>query len=225
MVKKLDDKVFTVPTDPKSTATKTELKIWDKTVESYVKRIDLYAENKSTLYSVLWGQCTDTMKTKIKALANFKTMSEHSNSLTLLKEIKGISYRFESRDNIYMSMDDAKALFYTNKQSHDESNANYLTKFKDMCEVIKHYGGSLCDDKAMIKEELANLIAQDPSKLKKEEKEDYRRLRENRFLDKILLTYTINYCYTKRLNCLGDLAVFQNFPTAMSFLTFLYPII
>ena len=174
MVKKMDDTVITVPMDPKSTATKTELKIWDKTVESYVKRIDLYAENKSTIYSVLWGQCSDTMKTKIKALANFETMSDHSNSLTLLKEIKGISYRFESRDNIYMSMDDAKALFYTNKQAHDESNADYLTKFKDMCEVIEHYGGSLCDDEAMIVEELANLIAQDPSKLKKEDKEDYR---------------------------------------------------
>ena len=173
MVKKMKDTVITVPTDPKSTATKTELKIWDKTVESYVKRIDMYAENKSTLYSVLWGQCSDTMKTKIKALANFETMSEHSDSLALLKEIKGISYRFECRDNIYMSMDDAKAIFYTNKQVHDESNADYLTKFKDICEVIEHYGGSLCDDKAMIEEELANLILQDPS-CSKEEKEDYR---------------------------------------------------
>ena len=89
MVKKMTDMVITVPTDLKSTATKTELKIWDKTVGSYVKRIDLYIENKSTLYSVLWGQCSDTMKAKIKALENFEKMSEHSNSLTsLLKEIK-----------------------------------------------------------------------------------------------------------------------------------------
>ena len=49
------------------------------------------------------------------------------------------------------------------------------------------------------------------------------RLRENRFLDKILLTYTINYCYTKRLNRLGDLAVFQNFPTARVFFNVFLP--
>ena len=83
-------------------------------IEIYVKIIDTYAENKSTLYSVLWGQCSNRMKTKIKALDIFELISENSDILALLKEIKGISYRFESRDNIYISMDDAKALFYTN---------------------------------------------------------------------------------------------------------------
>ena len=72
------------------------------------------------------------MKTKIEALDIFELISENSDSLALLKEIKGISYRFESMDNIYMSMDDAKALFYANKQLHDESDADYLTKFKDI---------------------------------------------------------------------------------------------
>ena len=110
MVKKMKDTVIAMPVDPKDDASKTELKIWDKRIESYVKRIDTYAENKSTIYSVLWGQCSDTMKTKIKALDIFELISENSDSLALLKEIKGISYRFESRDNIYMSMDDAKAL-------------------------------------------------------------------------------------------------------------------
>jgi hypothetical protein len=32
-------------------------------------------------------------------------------------------------------MDDAKALFYTNKQGHDESNADYLNKFKNGLQV------------------------------------------------------------------------------------------
>ena len=57
-----------------------------------------------------------------------------------------------------MSMDDAKALFYTNKQVHDESDADYLTKFKDICQVIEHYGGNLGDDQALIDEELVNLV-------------------------------------------------------------------
>jgi hypothetical protein len=153
MVKTMEDKEFTEPKDPKDDATKTQLKIWEKSVENYVKRTDTYEDNKSTLYSVLWGQCSDTMKTKIRSITVYDTMSEHSDSLTLLKEIKGISYRFESKDNLYMSMDDAKALFYTNKQAHDESNADYLNKFKDMCQVIEHYGGSLCDDKATIDQE------------------------------------------------------------------------
>jgi hypothetical protein len=43
--------------------------------------------------------------------------------------------------------------YYTNKQGHGESNADYLNKFKDMCQVIEHYRGSLCDNKAMIEQE------------------------------------------------------------------------
>ena len=57
-----------------------------------------------------------------------------------------------------MSMDDTKALFYTNKQVHDDSDAYYLTKFKDICQVIEHYGENLGDDQALIDEELLNLV-------------------------------------------------------------------
>ena len=69
-------------------------------------------------------------------------------------------------------MDDAKALFYTNRQVHDESDANYLTKFKDICQVIEHSGGSLCDDQALIDKELVNLVILAYATDK--EKEEYR---------------------------------------------------
>ena len=81
----MKDTVISMPVDPKDDASKTELKIWDKIIERYVKRIDTYAENKSTLYSVLWGQCSDTMKTKINALDIFELILENSDSLALLK--------------------------------------------------------------------------------------------------------------------------------------------
>ena len=47
MVKKMKDTVIAIPVDPKDDASKTELKIWDKMIESYVKRIDTYAESKA----------------------------------------------------------------------------------------------------------------------------------------------------------------------------------
>ena len=81
----MKDTVIAMPVDPKDDASKTKLKNWEKMIESYVKRIDTYAENKSTLYSVFWGQCSDTMKTKIKALDIFELISENSDSLALLK--------------------------------------------------------------------------------------------------------------------------------------------
>ena len=98
----------------------------------------MYKENKSKLYSVIWGQCSDTMKKKLKALKAYKDLSDDSDSLKLLKEIKGILYWFDTRDNLYSSMHDAKVAFYTNKQGKDESNSDYLSRFKDIYKVVEH---------------------------------------------------------------------------------------
>ena len=99
------------------------------------------------------------MKTKIKALKAYKDLSDNSDSLKLLKEIKGISYHFETRGNLYLSMYDVKVAFYTNKQGKDESNSDHLSRFKDIYQVVEHYGGSLCNDDALIKQEKTIILS------------------------------------------------------------------
>ena len=50
---------------------------------------------------MIWGQFSDTMKKNSKALKAYEDLSEHhSDSLKLLKEIKGILYRFETLDSL-----------------------------------------------------------------------------------------------------------------------------
>ena len=102
-----------------------------------VKRAEMYNENKNKLYSVIWGQYSDTIKTKLKALNSYEELSEGSDSLKLLKEIKGMSYHFETRDNSYSSMHEAKVAFYKNKQGKDEMNSDYLSRFKDIYQVVE----------------------------------------------------------------------------------------
>ena len=46
----------------------TKKEIWKKQVSNYVKCVEMYDKNKNNLYSVIWGLCSDTMKTKLKAL-------------------------------------------------------------------------------------------------------------------------------------------------------------
>ena len=75
-------------------------------------------------------------------------------SLKLIKKIKGIAYKFESQKNIYLALHNAKCAFYAYKQGADETNANYMSKFKNTIEVIEHYGGTLGEDKALVLKEL-----------------------------------------------------------------------
>jgi hypothetical protein len=112
MIKSMTDTIIPTPTDHADTATKTEIRIWEKEVDMMVLRRVTYDANKCTLYSVIWNQCSESMQAKIRSSHIFEIMSTDSNSLTLLLEIKGIAYKFESQKNIYLALDNAKSAFY-----------------------------------------------------------------------------------------------------------------
>jgi Zinc knuckle len=129
----------------------------------FVKRKESYRENKCALYSIIWGQCSEAMQAKVKSAVNYETMHDDSDSLMLLAEIKGIAYKFESQKNIYVALDMAKGAFYSSRQAQGETNAAYMTRFKDSIAVIEHYGGSIGDDEALIQEEIKKLGTSKPT--------------------------------------------------------------
>jgi len=63
------------PDDPPEGATATKRHIWEKCVDEYVKRTTHMTENIKSIFSLVWGQCTDIMRQKIEALSDFADMS------------------------------------------------------------------------------------------------------------------------------------------------------
>ncbi len=49
-------------------------RIWEKEVDEYVKKKKYLYENLKTLYSLVWGQCTDVICTRIEALDKYEIM-------------------------------------------------------------------------------------------------------------------------------------------------------
>jgi hypothetical protein len=113
MVKTMTDTVETAPMDIADTATKTEVKIWEMEIDQFVKNKRNYKSNKVMLHSVIWGQCSEAMQAKVKTDPSFQTIHDNSDSLALIKIIKGIAYKFESQQNMYLALDNAKSAFYT----------------------------------------------------------------------------------------------------------------
>ena len=62
MIKKMEDSTIPEPEDPPEDCSMTKKEIWKKQISNYVKRVEMYNKNKNKLYSVIWGQCSDTMK-------------------------------------------------------------------------------------------------------------------------------------------------------------------
>jgi hypothetical protein len=54
-------------------------------------------ENTKTVYSLVWGQCTDVMRQRIEATSNFKQLSSNGDGLGLLMAIKDLVYNFQSK--------------------------------------------------------------------------------------------------------------------------------
>jgi hypothetical protein len=81
--------------------------IWETTMKTYMKRLDFLESNSRAIYAIVWGQCSPMMRSKLKSLDDFDTESDACNCIWLLKEIQGITHRFEGTRNVSISLDDA----------------------------------------------------------------------------------------------------------------------
>ena len=154
MIKYQENYVIKEPPEPDDMTNASKKRIWEKKIDQFVERESKYEQNRANLYSVIWAQCSSAMQSKLKSIDAWKEIESKRNCLKLILEIKGIAYRFESQGYIYLSLDDAKDEFYAYRQGKNESNSDYLTKFKSMLEVINHYGGYFGNDPALVRAEM-----------------------------------------------------------------------
>jgi hypothetical protein len=98
-IQNLSPTILEVPKDLPDSATKAELRIWEKKIDQFVKRDLYFEENMQTLYSLVWGQCSDIMQARLEALDDYDAMSEKSDSLALLKAIRAQAYNIQSQKN------------------------------------------------------------------------------------------------------------------------------
>jgi hypothetical protein len=96
-VQNLTAMVMDIPKDLANTATNAQKRIWEKKINKFVKRELYFEENMQTLYSLIWGQCSDVMQARVEALSDYDTMSESGNSLALLNAIKAQACIFRAR--------------------------------------------------------------------------------------------------------------------------------
>jgi hypothetical protein len=87
-VKSLALLVFTYPSDQATGATETERRKWQKRVDSTVVKDDWFEEDMKKVYSLIWGQCTESLRAKLEAVGGYLLMKTHYDTIDLLKSIK-----------------------------------------------------------------------------------------------------------------------------------------
>jgi hypothetical protein len=84
------------------------------------------------------------------SLDDFETKSHKSDCVWILREIKGITYRFEGQRYIYLSLNNARTSYYAYTQGAEDSISSYLQHFRSLVEVLEHYGGAIGKDPGLL---------------------------------------------------------------------------
>jgi hypothetical protein len=143
LTRELKQPSITRPLDLTSSASEFEKLQWKQEVEDYFKRNRQLQHNTKTVYSVIWGQCSEALRARLKSHPDFDVNDTSQNCEWLLKTIKGIMIRFESQRFVFLSMADATQQVFTFRQGPDMALSKYYEDFKNLIEVYEHYGGDL----------------------------------------------------------------------------------
>jgi len=153
MIENMSDYNFTRPANPEDEDDQFEIESWKKQLDQYWKRRGIYADNKMKLYSLIWGQLTKAMQSKLETHQDFQQCKTDYDSLKLLKLLREFVFKSNDRQYKYKAEDQVKRAFYNLRQTPEMSCQEYFERVRNIVDVIKSLGGKLSDD-MHLKEEL-----------------------------------------------------------------------
>jgi hypothetical protein len=139
---KAEDPVLETPPEPKKDATTAQLRVWEKKIDALVKREENVADGVNTLYPV-WGQCSDAMRSKVKAVPEFRQVEASTNGLALIKLIRSMAFNFQTKNSLFHSLHELTRLFFTCAQTKNMTVDSYLELFTNRIDVINQCGGEI----------------------------------------------------------------------------------
>jgi hypothetical protein len=117
------------PEDPEedgAKATKLQGIVYIEQVKGYVKRLNELKSNLGKVHAVIWGQCSEAMKAKIKSLTDYKSKTEANDCFWLLKQLKAVTLQFDEKRNVFVSLLEARTSLMKCKQEQGQTVSEYL---------------------------------------------------------------------------------------------------
>ena len=118
--------------------------LFSKKLDAHIRREEILLDNVKKVYSLILGQCTELLQSKLKQQDTWATVSGDLNSIGLLGLIKTITFKFEDQKFLPLALQQAKINLYSFRQG-SLTNAEYLQKFKNLADVATAYKGQIHD--------------------------------------------------------------------------------
>jgi len=133
-------------------ADELEAEEYREEVKEYVKEKKNLNKALRSLFSVVWGQCSVSVTTRLLALEELQGWKELGKVDELLKSIRQAMMSHQHQRCAYVTLFKELRTFYSYRQREHQTLHKYLEVFQVQVENIKRYGGSFGDQKVYIKE-------------------------------------------------------------------------
>ena len=137
---------FIEPIAPQPGASEARRAIYTEQIKLFAKREDVLHENLRSTYSLIYGQCTDALRERIKAHEDYPRADRRADALLLLAIIKACMYRAQHNRNPQHMIHEAVRQFYLYRQDKGMTCEAYRRGFVNLVEVAEMAGASIGRD-------------------------------------------------------------------------------
>ena len=142
-----------------------DIEIWKDEVKEVIMRKRALHSTLSAIHAIVWGQCSEAMKARLKALDAYEERTVTDDCKWLLSNIQAITMQFDEKHHGYTSILDATAGFLNCRQHVGQSVTNYVEAIKSYINTIEYHGGTIA-----LNIDLAPKTAADGRKLSEKER-------------------------------------------------------
>jgi hypothetical protein len=131
-----------------------EVFLWQQDVTKAKKRITLLAKNKKRPYTLVLGQCSPELGSRIKGTNSYIQAACNHDVVQLLLIIRRYCCRFDNNQQSIYMLESTKHRISTYYQGYIVMITEYVEHFKALVSVIKTYGGTYGNKPGLIKAQL-----------------------------------------------------------------------
>ena len=107
-------------------------------IKDYINRIRALKDNKCKIYGLAWGQCSESMRSRVKSLDDFEERNRECNCVWMLRSIRAIMYKFEGKRDICLELLDVYSALENCRQQPREATTTYHDNFQNIIDTYKH---------------------------------------------------------------------------------------
>jgi hypothetical protein len=121
----------------------TDAEIFKQEVRMYVQMRAAITSAMKSLYDLLWGQCSESLRSRLRSFEDYPTYSQNGDSLTLLKGIRAEMTGFRNKQYLSHSLHKTMRDFYSLAQGKQRNNQEYYDEFNSMVLTAEESGATI----------------------------------------------------------------------------------